>query len=765
MNLPQKSATRKVTKSPKPFMGYDASAFEFIPLHKPKARKTYPNGKTKDVGKAPLDPKWTTKAYDSKRVKARCAEEKRNGGIRLKASQLVVDIDPRNGGDKGWLQLCADLGIDDSKYPKVITGSGGVHLYMAKPEDLLVRDTLDSEHYDGVEFKTKGRQVVAAGSIHPNGTAYKWDESHPTLTAEPPMAPRRLLKAIERPTRSAVSGGGQMTPDQVAAALANLDAEDFDDHSKWLQIMQACHHASAGEARSEFVDWSTQDPTYAKDAYIIGKRWDSLHAEKNDGVTFRTLNKFLRDAGAAAFQATGSVGEDEFDDDPDYNQPKADDGDDLDFDTPAKLSDEYAMFDVPDDGVAPEPSKFEVLEDWQFITDSMQFVHDDGVQTWNKEQFAMQFGYLSRKGDVVTDIKRGKIPLRKYDRQVYIPNGKPVVTYEGAPAFNTWRPSAMTPKKGDHQWFLDHVAFMFPDRTSRGYVLDYMAQLIQHPEVKFHFALLIQSAQGVGKGALAMVLRKIIGKRNCVEPSNDEVTKHWTGWQDSAQLAIINELMAGGSAVVLNRLKAPITEDTLRIEKKFGNTFSIPNHMNIFGMTNFKDALPITNDDRRWLILFSTVEAKPADYYASLFANIADDDKVAAVMHYLMNRFIELDPKGKAPSTAAKREMEQRAKSDELIKLGDMFDERRAPFHLDLVRVADIVARIEETPGGRRGANNIALRFLDQIKALKLKRYTHGRNGMKAYQLYAVRDHARWKATSPLSAIEAFREACPDLDE
>lgn len=318
---------RKGTKS-KPFIDYPVHAFEFIPLHKPKARKTYPNGKVKDVGKAPLDPKWTTKKYDSKAVKARCLEEGRNGGIRLKADQLVVDIDPRNGGDKGWLQLCADLGIDNSKYPKVITGSGGVHLYMSKPEDLFVRDTLDSEDYNGVEFKSKNRQVMAAGSIHPNGKPYRWDDSHPPITADLPMAPRRLLKAIERPARSAVTGGGQYTSDKIAKALSNLEAEDFSEQNKWFQLMQACHHASAGEARQEFVEWSTQDPAYAKDAYIIGKRWDSLHAERNDGVTFRTLNKFLRDAGASASTVAGAVTEDDFEDDPDFDYGEPDNPDD-----------------------------------------------------------------------------------------------------------------------------------------------------------------------------------------------------------------------------------------------------------------------------------------------------------------------------------------------------------------------------------------------------------------------------------------------------
>ncbi|MDN3278710.1 bifunctional DNA primase/polymerase [Frankia sp. RB7] len=323
MSMPENSRKIKGTK-PTPFIGYNVREFDFIPLHKPKARKTYPNGKTKEVGKAPLDAKWTTKKYDSASVRKRCIDEERNGGIRLQDTQLVVDIDPRNGGDMGWIQLCADLGIDDSKYPKVITGSGGAHLYMSKPADLLVRDTLDSEDYNGVEFKSKNRQVVAAGSKHPNGNFYKWDDSHPPISAGLPMAPRRLLKAIERPARSGVTDGGQMTPDQIAAALANLTADDFNDHSKWLQLMQACHHTSAGEARAEFVDWSTSDPTYAKDAYIIGKRWDSLHAEKNDGVTFRTLNKFLRDAGASQFGVVGSVTEDDFPDDLDFDTPDDD---------------------------------------------------------------------------------------------------------------------------------------------------------------------------------------------------------------------------------------------------------------------------------------------------------------------------------------------------------------------------------------------------------------------------------------------------------
>ena len=49
---------------------------------------------------------------------------------------------------------------------------------MSKPADVLIRETL--EDYKGVEFKTgAGRQVVAAGSRHPNGKYYKWSSRPP----------------------------------------------------------------------------------------------------------------------------------------------------------------------------------------------------------------------------------------------------------------------------------------------------------------------------------------------------------------------------------------------------------------------------------------------------------------------------------------------------------------------------------------------------------------------------------------------------------
>jgi Mesyanzhinovviridae bifunctional DNA primase/polymerase len=325
--------------------------------------------------------------------------------------------------------------------------------------------------------------------------------------------------------------------------------------------------------------------------------------------------------------------------------------------------------------IAYDQTEFRVLGDWQWITDSKQFIHDDGQRMMDKDQFEMQFGYLSPKTALLSALKKRDVPLKRFAGQVYIPKAAAVIQHQGRTVFNIWRPSGMTPKAGDHQWLLDHVAIMFPgDQLSQGYMLDYMAQLVAHPDVKIHFALLIQSVEGVGKGALAQVLKRIIGDRNVVEPAVSEFTSTFTSWQEGAQLAIVNELMVDGRREVADRLKSPITDPTLRIHKKFGNEFTIPNHLNFFAMTNHRDSLPLSETDRRWLVLFSQATPQPRTYYDRLFANIADDSKVAAVMAYLLGRKIGFNPKGPAPFTEAKAEMQKLAKSDITLDLQAAYD-------------------------------------------------------------------------------------------
>jgi hypothetical protein len=310
----------------------------FIPLHMYSDKKRSKSGKVRDVGKAPIHFDWTKRRYDSAKVIARCIRENRNMGLRLGPRVLVVDVDAKNGGLVSFENLCNDLGLDPDEWPRHPTGGGGFHCFMLLPEGVNVRDTLEDEQYSGVEFKSHGRQVVWAGSRHPNGKLYTVSPDHPKITNGLRRIPTTLLEAITRPERDGVDGGGQYDQAQIAEMLAALDVLKFGDNDSWLQLMMAVHHASAGDARQEFVEWSIGDPEFAGDADWIGRRWDSLHADRNDGVTYRTLNHILREHDATHLIPSPDVGDD-FDD--------ADDSDD-EF---GNVTDEGDDFDAVTDGV------------------------------------------------------------------------------------------------------------------------------------------------------------------------------------------------------------------------------------------------------------------------------------------------------------------------------------------------------------------------------------------------------------------------------
>ena len=105
-----------------------------------------------------------------------------NIGIRPPADVLVVDIDPRNGGD---LTLRGRL----PRTWTAETGSGGLHIWLrAQPRPW--RSTLA----EGVDLKTATGYLVAPPSIHPNGQRYRWANQAPIA-----HAPGWLLDRATRP--------------------------------------------------------------------------------------------------------------------------------------------------------------------------------------------------------------------------------------------------------------------------------------------------------------------------------------------------------------------------------------------------------------------------------------------------------------------------------------------------------------------------------------------------------------------------------------
>lgn len=300
-------------------------------------------------GKRPLHSDWTNKRY-TKRQLIKYAEKGYNLGFRLGQRDLVIDVDPRNGGKKGIKKLELDCGAKLRKsYPTVKTGSGGWHIYIRFRKDQITNPSIPGRRYKfkeqlnrypGVEFKTFGRQVIIPGSIHPDTKKrYKWDEDSP-WKERPHIITKSLLAIIAVRPKIKQANEQRLTPDELAQILKQIPISEYDSNATWFPILAASHYATGGTGYKAFLDWSLSDPRYIDDERAIESRWNSLDPAITDGFGTGTLLLELYKHGGESPDSLTAIEEfeNDFDEDPDHieNKVPGDSDDIFDFDTKPK---------------------------------------------------------------------------------------------------------------------------------------------------------------------------------------------------------------------------------------------------------------------------------------------------------------------------------------------------------------------------------------------------------------------------------------------
>lgn len=200
------AAPSTVTPKLAAIRAYQSAGFALIPLcshvtpheHQGKACSQ------KNMGKVPPRFDWqktTVDAYTDVRL------NEGNWGVVIPETIVVVDVDPRNfkPGDSPLARLsklCGGL----SSYT-VNTGGGGLHIYFRVPAGLSFVNQL--KEYPGIEFKSRGKQVVGPGSIHAiSGKEYVAASGNVQELAELPAA---LLVLISKKEEAADDGLAELT--------------------------------------------------------------------------------------------------------------------------------------------------------------------------------------------------------------------------------------------------------------------------------------------------------------------------------------------------------------------------------------------------------------------------------------------------------------------------------------------------------------------------------------------------------------------------
>lgn len=228
--------------------------------------------------------------------------------------------------------------------------------------------------------------------------------------------------------------------------------------------------------------------------------------------------------------------------------------------------------------------------------------------------------------------------------------------------------------------FVRHINIMADNREFvTGNVLSWLAYNVKNPGVKIRWGLLVKGIEGDGKSLIGEVMRAVMGRENVKSVSPMVLTSDFNGYAEGSCLAILEELRISGSKKfeTQDKLKPLITNDTVLIHRKGKDPYECWNTQNYIAFTNYDDALPINNTDRRYMVIFSpfmkieqlSLELEKYGGMSTYFNDLHNlcQAEYRAIRKFLLDfKFVEgFEPNGRAPATGEKLKMVAFSTSDD----------------------------------------------------------------------------------------------------
>lgn len=245
-----------------------------------------------------------------------------------------------------------------------------------------------------------------------------------------------------------------------------------------------------------------------------------------------------------------------------------------------------------------------------------------------------------------------------------LPAGQ-IIEDEGRKLVNTWFPIITERKSGDASPFVNYMVKLLPDENDRNIMMSYMAAVVQFPGKKFQWSPLLQGAEGNGKSLVMSVVAQAVGLRYTHMPNAQDMGSKFNSWLQNKLFIGVEEIYVGDKREMIEALKPLITNTRVEIQGKGQDQFTGDNRANFILCTNHKDAMPVTQDTRRYCVFYTaqqssediTRDGMSGDYFPHLYAWLRSGG-YAIITDYLHNYKIqeEYNPATKchrAPKTSS----------------------------------------------------------------------------------------------------------------
>lgn len=343
--------------------------------------------------------------------------------------------------------------------------------------------------------------------------------------------------------------------------------------------------------------------------------------------------------------------------------------------------------------------------DWYYVTDEDRFYRHDTQEYLSFQGFNAKYNRYLPQGEggklekqasqhvldnnLVETVRRG----------MYVPWCEPRFNKDGAECVNTYRPSS-TPlpvleMTADGLKAVAvvrrHIGILAGGRPEVVQTLiDWMAFNVQNPGRKVRWAPLIKGVEGDGKTVMGEMMGCVMGRSNVKNVSPKVLGTDFTGWAQGNCLIVLEEIKLSGHNRydILNAVKPMITNDNIEIHAKGKETYDVHNTSNYIAFTNYGDALPLSDTDRRWWVIFTPfasssemaaavagVAGNLGAYFDQLHDSIAKHP--AELRKWLLDHVVSdsFKPNGSAPMTDEKALMVSSAMSEDEAEVREILEQ------------------------------------------------------------------------------------------
>ena len=639
-------------------------------------------------------------------------------GIAVPDHVLIVDLDTYKGATRELAEAAIGCALPWDEALLQDTVNGGQHYAFFVPCNTSLKNLTNALGMKGLDTRSAGKGYIATGEGYTDMTLFGVEAalSNPDLL---PELPAEAISVFSDSAVVAIDGDDstdldilvasrplEISTEEVDLYLSKLTPEQAEDSDTWFTVMAGLKHQFAGSAEGweRFDTFSKMSPSNYNQRENK-KRWDSIGGKTNP-ITFASVIKLAGGQVAISLERAEGLAERvaACEDMETFNGivqelSKSTMGDMEMLMVKKHMVHAFKRINGDISITLPQLDKLirgqsakakakhsgSYADDFVFLTCTGEYMNRTNKTRMGPRSFDVAMGRETppdHDGNDVAATTYVRDKIEVVHDGMYAPHlsgNDDIFEYCGVRYANTYIPNDL--ERVPHgstdivQRVLNHIDHLLADKKEQRIFLNYLAHNVQHPGKKIYWAILLQGVEGDGKSFFAEMMKHVMGHQNAKSIGADSLDEKFTPWAEGSCLTFVEEVKLNNiqKHEVINKIKPYITNPVVNVRRMRTDVYEAINTTNYIMFTNFPDALPLNDNDRRYCIMFSRWQDKRAlqkwmaeneNYYSELYADMRNN--AGEILDFLLTHKIDDEFMGmlRAPESDAKRKMIEASRSD-----------------------------------------------------------------------------------------------------